>query len=339
VEYHKSYKVVTVPRPSDGQRAESYVLVQCGAPAPAVEGKLASAPVITIPIKSLFSSSSSHMPLLVDLGHVNVLAGIGQARYVTTQPVIDWIRQGHVTEYAPNSVIDTELVISKAPAMLMSSGGFSEAYSIIRKAGIPIVANAEWLEPSGLGRAEWVKYMALYLNEEGKAQRSFAAIRDRYMMLVERTRGIPVKDRPVVMTGAAYRGLFGAAGGRSYVAKMISDAGGAYVWAENQDTGVVSIDIELQIARASDADIWINGGDWTSLKSMVMEERRYSAFKAFQTGNVWLYNRITNEGGGNDYWSRGITRPDLILADMIKIFHSELMPDHEFMWYKQVPRE
>ncbi len=170
VEYHHSYKVVTVRSPSEGGAEEKYVLLQCGAPRPNMESDLSKAPVIPVPIKSLFSAASAHMPLLVDLGHVDVLAGIGQARYITTEPVLNWIRQGHVTEYAPNDVIDTELVILKAPSILMSSGGgYSDAYSTLRKAGVAVVANVEWQEKSALARAEWLKFMALFLNEERKA--------------------------------------------------------------------------------------------------------------------------------------------------------------------------
>jgi iron complex transport system substrate-binding protein len=340
VEYHPSYKVVTVRKPADGGAEEKYVLLQCGAPRPSLSGGLSTAPVITIPITSLFSAASAHTPLLVDLGHVDVLAGIGQARYITTKPVLDWIRQGHVTEYAPNDVIDTELVILKAPSILMSSGGgYTDAYSTLRKAGVAVVSNVEWQERSALARAEWLKFMALFLNEERKAHEQFGAIRDRYMVLKARASQVPEKDRPRVMTGVVYRGMFDIAGGASYVAKLIAEAGGTYVWADNKATGGTSVDLEAQIARASDADFWINGGDWTSLKAMLTEEQRYRQFKPFQRGNVWLYNRVVNESGGYDYWSRGITRPDLILGDLIKIFHPDLAKDHEFVWYKQVPAE
>jgi iron complex transport system substrate-binding protein len=339
VQYHQSYKVVTVLRPAEGGIEEKYVLLQCGAPRPNLSGDLSRAAVITVPIQTLFSASSTHMPLLVDLGHVEALSGVAQARYITTGPVLDWIRAGHVTEYAANNVIDTELVILKSPSIVMSSGGFPEAYSVLQKAGIAVVTNVEWQEPSALARAEWLKFMAVFFNEEGKAREQFDGIRDRYMAFRERVRHIPEKARPRVMTGTVYRGMFDISGGASYVARLISDAGGVYVWADNKASGGTSVDMESQIARASDADVWINGGDWTSLKAMLAEEQRYRQFKPFQHGNVWLYNRSVNENGAYDYWSRGITRPDLILGDLIKIFHPELARDHEFVWYKQVPRE
>jgi iron complex transport system substrate-binding protein len=150
LEYHNSYKVVTVRRPADVGMEEKYVLLQCGAPRPELPAVLSRAPVITVPIMSLFSASSTHMPLLVDLGHVEVLTGVAQARYITTEPILDWIRQGHVTEYAANDVIDTETVILKAPAIVMSSGGFPEAYNTLQKAGIAVVTNVEWQERSAL---------------------------------------------------------------------------------------------------------------------------------------------------------------------------------------------
>ena len=222
---------------------------------------------------------------------------------------------------------------------MSSGGGYSDAYSTLRKAGVAVVANVEWQEKSALARAEWLKFMALFLNEERKASEQFEAIRDRYIALKARASQVPEKDRLRVMTGAVYRGMFDIAGGASYVSKLISDAGGTYVWADNKATGGTSVDMESQIARASDADFWINGGDWTSRKAMLAEEQRYRQFKSFHRGNVWLYNRIVNESGGYDYWSRGITRPDLILGDLIKIFHPDLAKDHEFVWYKQVPAE
>lgn len=339
IEYHKSYKVVTVRRPSENGAPEKYILLQCGAPRPALAGDLANAPVVSIPITSMFSDSATHMPLLVELGHVEVLTGINEARYVTTEAVLERVRQGRVVEYASDYVINAELVISKAPSIVMVGGGYPDAYRTIRKADIAVVVNTEWEEASALGRAEWLKYMALFLNEEGKAQRSFNAIRDRYAALRELTSRIPEKERPRVMTGAASRGTFQVSGGASYVAKLIADAGGVYVWSDNSSRGVTTVDLEAQIARASSADFWINGGEWKSLKGMLMEERRYKEFKPVQRGSVWLYNRLVNASGAYDYWSRGVARPELILEDLIKIFHPELASEHEFVWYKQVPAE
>ncbi len=192
VEYHNSYKVLTV-RPADGSVEEKYVLLQCGAPAPSLEGELSKARIIAIPITSLFSAASAHMPLLVDLGHVDVLTGVAQARYITTAPVLDRIRQGHVTEYAANDVIDTELVILKAPSILMSSGGYPEAYKRSPKGGNRSRNKRGMAGAISPGPCGWLKFLALFLNEERKARDQFNVVRDRYMALKERASHVAEK--------------------------------------------------------------------------------------------------------------------------------------------------
>lgn len=337
VEYHKSYKVVTVHQTYLGGPAERYVLLPCGAPKPHVAADLAKAPVISVPIASLFSSSTTHLPLLVDLDRLDVLTGVSTFDSILSPPVVARIKGGHVVEFAPIGVIDAERVVSQHPSMLMTGGSDSPTFTALRAAGIPVVANAEWLEPTALGRAEWVKYMALYLNEERKANARFAAIKSAYRSLVQRTHAIADEDRPRVMAGWGSRGSFAIAGGRSYMAGLITDAGGRYVWADNRSTGSATVDLEAQIQRAADADIWINGGGWRNLDAMLADEPRYAEFKAFRHGHVWVYERLMTASGGNDYWSRSVTRPDLLLADLIKIFHPDLVPEHSFEWYLQVP--
>jgi cobalamin transport system substrate-binding protein len=140
------------------------------------------------------------------------------------------------------------------------------------------------------------------------------------------------------MTGRSTRGMFVIAGGRSYVAALIQDAGGCYAWADNTSVGSATVDLEAQIQRAGDADVWINGGGWKNMAAMLEDEPRYSAFKAYRNGRVWVYERRQQANGANDYWSRSVTHPDIVLADLVKIFHPSLAADRPFEWYMTVPR-
>ena len=121
------------------------------------------------------------------------------------------------------------------------------------------------------------------------------------------------------------------------MAALINDAGGRYVWADNPAVGSASVDLEAQIQRAANADVWINGGGWKNLAAMLDDEPRYAAFKAYRHGQVWVYERRETTTGGNDYWSRSVTHPDLVLADLVRIFYPALTPDHAFEWYMPVP--
>lgn len=337
VTYHRSYKVVDVRSHAAGSR-ERYVLVQCGAPTPAPQGDLAGAQVVRVPITSLYSASTTHLALLVDLRRLDVLAGVSTKRFLIGDEILQRANSSQVREFSPANVIDTELVVSQRPSLLMTGGSVSAELNVIRQAGIPIVANHEWLEPTALARGEWLKYMALFLNEERTAQRLYSEVKGRYRVLSVEATAVPDAKKPTVMAGRGTRGDFVIPGGHSYVAALITDAGGRYVWADNTATGSQTIDLEAQLKRAGHADIWINGGGWPNLAAMVRDEPRYGLFKAYRDGQVWVYERRVNAAGANDYWSRGVSRPDLVLADLVKIFHPALVPQHELRWYLQVPR-
>ncbi len=336
VTYHRSYKVVSV-RAAAASQAERYVLVQCGAPSPKLAGDLAGAQVATVPITSLYSGSTTHLPLLVDLGRLDVLTGVSQMKYLTGDEILKRAASGQVREFAPISTIDAELVVSQRPGVLMTAGAPGAALSVIQSAGIPVVTNNEWLEPTALARAEWLKFMALFLNEERAAERLYREMKGRYIGLSGQAKAVADDRKPTVMTGRGTRGDFVIAGGRSYVAALIEDAGGRYVWHGNTAEGSATIDLEAQLRRAGNADIWINGGGWPSLAAMVKDEPRYAEFKAYRTGQVWVYERQVTPAGANEYWSRAVSHPDRVLADLVKIFHPNLAVKHEFQWYVQVP--
>ena len=270
---------------------------------------------------------------------MDVLTGVARRDVVVDPRAEARIRAGKVVEFAKAGLVpDVERVVAGRPSLLMAGATSDPALAVIRSAGVPVVANTEWLESTALGRAEWLKYMALFLNEEGRAQALYGAMSDRYRSLSRRALAGPESARPLVMTGRSTRGVFAIAGGRSYVASLIADAGGRYAWADNTSAGTVSIDLEAQLQRAANADVWINGGGWTNLAAMLENEPRYREFKAFRQGQVWVYERREMPGGGNDYWSRSVTHPDLLLADLVKIFHPDLANAHEFEWYEPVVR-
>ncbi len=334
VSYHRSYKVVDVRA---GGSRERYVLLQCGAPAPPRQGDLSDAQVVRVPITSLYSQSTTHLGLLVDLHRLDVLTGVATKRFLIGDAILERLRGGAIREFAPASVIDTELVASQHPSMLMTGGSPSAELSVVRHAGVPVVADNEWLEATALARGEWLKFMAVFLNEDRKAQQLYNDVKARYRALSAKANAVPDAQKPTVMTGRGNRGDFVIAGGRSYAAALIRDAGGRYVWADNFAAGAPTIDLELQLQRAGNADIWINGGGWASLAAMVKDEPRYGFFKAFKTGQVWVYERRMTDSGANDYWVSAVAHPDLVLADLVKIFHPKLAAAHDFQWYLPLP--
>ena len=44
----------------------------------------------------------------------------------------------------------------------------------------------------------------------------------------------------------------------------------------------------------------------------------------------------TSAAGGNDYYETAAADPDVVLADLIKILHPDLLPDHTLVYYRQL---
>ncbi len=334
--YHGNYKILTVKEPYQGGSPESYVLVQCGTTAPTdLNAPAPVAATIQVPIKKILTGSTTHLPFIEQIGRVESIAGVSGLGMVSSKAVLD--RKASIVDYAPNYEVDTEKVLAAGADGLMTGGTDDKAYKVLRDAKLPVVANAEWLETTPLGRAEWIKYVAALYNEEAAATTQFDAVVAQYKEVSAKAAKVAAADRPTVMTGSATKGTFYAAGGKSYVAQLVADAGGAYVWADDPSNGSLTLDLEAQLAKGAHAKIWINGSPmWTSKAAIAAQEPRYANFAAFGTGQIWVFNKIQNENGGVDYYERGVSRPDLVLADLLKIFHPNLATDHQFEWYQQV---
>lgn len=337
VAYHGNYKVLTALHPSPGAGPETYVLVQRGTPSPELQGDLANATVVEVPIASIFSESTTHLPFLEELGVLDTLTGVANAGFISSEAVLARIAAGQVTEYAPTFELNSELVIERDPDVLMTGGSEDPLYEGLRNAGIAVVANAEWLEPTPLGRAEWLKYMAVFYNREAMAESAFDAIVRGYEELRALTGDLA--DRPTVMTGFVFGGTWFATGGAGFMAQLIRDAGGDYIWSDDTGTEAIELDLEAQLDRGRDADLWLNvSAFWATLDDALAEDPRYAEFDAFTRGDVWNPTAVVNEAGANEFWELGVSRPDLILADLIRIIHPDLLPDHEPRWYLRLPQ-
>ena len=93
--------------------------------------------------------------------------------------------------------------------------------------------------------------------------------------------------------------------------------------------------MENALVNFSNADIWV-GVQANTLEELGKSDDKYRLFKAFKNGNVYNYNKRMNATGGSDYWESAVARPDLLLSDMIKVFHPELLPDYELFYMQKL---
>ncbi len=335
IEYFDTYKVVTVLTPWLGadQRFQ-YVLVQCGTPAP--EG-YPDATLVQVPIRSLITTSSTQLPLLDKLDRLDVLVGHSEFNYVNTPAVRAKIDAGEMVAIGEGAAVNVELAIAAAPDLIMAFSSGDPAYDShpkLMEAGLTVAFSAVHMEATPLGRVEWVKYMAAFLNEEAQATATFDEIAERYQAMRELT--LPLATRPTVFAGIARNGTWSMPGGGHYLARFVEDAGGIYLWADEPSSGSVPLDFEAVYARAADADFWINTSSWQSLADALAVDPRFADFAAFQAARIYNNNARLNEQGGNDYWEGGLANPDVVLADLVKILHPDLLPDHQLVYYRHL---
>ncbi|MCY3836486.1 MAG: ABC transporter substrate-binding protein [Anaerolineaceae bacterium] len=338
VEYFNHYKLVTVSQPwrdAPAEASETYLLVQCGTPIPEGYEEYIT---VEIPITSLAALSTTYLPFLPLFGAVDRLVAVSDLTTIHTEEVAEAAATGQIMALAPNyGEINLEAILEIQPAITMTYGfGFeTDSYHRLRDLGITVVLNGEFAEGTPLGRAEWGKYISLFLNQEATAEEVFQQSATSYAQL--KALASEASERPTVFLNSPFQDVWYMAGGRSFMAQFLKDAGGAYLWADDESIGSLFLDFETVFERAESADYWLNVSQWWfSLADVLAEDSRYANFAAFEKGQIWSNNLAINESFGNDFFESGSAFPELILQDLITILHPDLLPDVERRFYRRL---
>jgi iron complex transport system substrate-binding protein len=341
IDYANHYKIVTVTRPWPGaETGFTYVLVQCGTPAP--DDIPDDAVVIEVPVTSAASLSATYAPHFAELDLLDTLIAVDNADNLYNPAIRERIEAGQIAEIGGGSTVNVELALDLAPQVIFTYGsGFPEydAHPVLAEAGLTPVINGDFNETTPLGRAEWIKFTAAFFNKEAKAQEEYAAMKQRYQAVAEKAKA--AANKPTVISGMANKDKWFVPGGSSYMARLILDAGGAYLYADDTSAGSLPLAFEEVYDKAVKADVWLLNSfqRYDSIKAVLEAEPRYAEMAAVKRSNVWNNDKRVNENGGNDYWETGVGNPDLLLADLVKILHPELLPDHELTFWRQIPAE
>ena len=338
VEYFDHYKVVTVSQPwrdAPAEAVEIYLLVQCGTPIPSGYDDVLT---IEVPVASLAALSTTYLPFLPLLNSVNALVAVADLQTIHTPEILAAAETRQITELAPNyGEMDLEAILELQPELTMTYGfGFeTDDYHRLRELGLTVVLNGEFAENTPLGRAEWGKFISLFFNQEAAAEEVFKQSLARFHQL--KALASTVVERPTVFLNSPFQDVWYMAGGRSFMAQFLNDAGSEYLWEDDESIGSLFLDFESVFERAATADFWLNVSQWWfTLADVLAEDSRYANFAAFENGQVWSNNLAINESFGNDFFESGVAFPELILQDLISILHPELLPDIERRYYRQL---
>ncbi|HEY9116315.1 MAG TPA: ABC transporter substrate-binding protein, partial [Roseivirga sp.] len=290
-----------------------------------------------IPSANLATVSTTHIGMFEMLDALDQLKAVEAAKYVSSELVQDLVTKGAIKELAPAGMLNVELVLENNIDVLLGVGypnSQNENYQTLEIAGIPVLLNADWQEKSLLGRAEWVKMLAALLNKEQIVNEKFKAIEARYHEVLEKLSD--TKESPLTITGLAEGDAWYVAGGRSFAHELLKLANVEYPWSEDESTGGLRLDFETVYEYGLKADYWMVPSTAKTLDEILAADARYADFKSFKEKQIYnIYGRYT-PNGGNDFYESAVVNPDVVLKDIIKIFHPELLPNHDLVYYNHL---
>jgi iron complex transport system substrate-binding protein len=331
---HKNATIVEVTYPFQGASSGyRYLLVQKGEEIPEHDPDLK---VIRVPLETIVCTSTTHIPLLDYLGETDRLIGFPTTDYISSAKMRKRIDEGKVQELGVDKGLNMELLAASKPALVMGytmTGDYGQ-YKKMEDLGIPVAINAEYLEKHPLGRAEWIKFMALFFNKQKEADSVFNEIELSY--LAAKAKVDSVSSRPTVLSGVVYGSAWFLPGGQNYASRLLQDAGCDYLWASDSSHGFLELSFESVYEKANKADLWIGVATMKSLQELENSDHRYARFKPFQQKQVYTYDARKGAKGGSEFLELGYLRPDIILNDLIKIAHPQLMADYELYFHKQL---
>mgnify|MGYP000759715201 CR=1 FL=1 len=94
-------------------------------------------------------------------------------------------------------------------------------------------------------------------------------------------------------------------------------------------------ELDYDYLLTAEADVWLNVGNIPTLGELRTRYPKFADVRCVRQGAVYNCDRRITPAGGNDYWESGVVRPDLVLRDLIRIFHPELVSE-DFYYYRQV---
>ena len=331
-----SYTLVEVTDPWQQSKDVifSYVL---GSTQELLPDSLKNLPFIKTPVKRVIALSTTHVAMIDQLGSAESIVGLSGTRFIYSSSIREQIESGAIRDVGYGQGLDFENIVKLKPDVLFLygvEGNVMTTLEKLRDLGIPAVFCGEYLEVHPLGKAEWIKFFSLFYGKEEHSASFFKQIDSSYSALS--ALASELQSKPKVLNGLPWKDTWYMAGGKSFAAQLIEDAGGAYLWRDNPSTQAVPLDLESVYLRAVSADIWINPGSANSLADIPLLDQRLGELEVVKRGQVFNNNARSSADGGNDYWESGTVRPDLVLADLIGVFHPDLLTDHRFVYYRQL---
>ncbi len=334
VDYYDGCKVITVRDVKDTAIIAQYVLLHNGTK----PAGLADAITVQQPFRGVVCISTSHIAEMAKLGLTDSIAAVVNIPLLYDTTIVGKVNRKQIVNLG-NDEINYEKLVELSPGFVITSGGYDGGDKLKLKLNslhITSVVDLDYKEQDPLGRAEWLKYLAAFYDKENEADSIFKTIESNYLAL--KLKAAALTEKPTVFCNIPFKEIWYMPCGENYMAKLIEDAGGDFLWKNDKPNNLLNLnlDYELVYNRAASADYWLNPGFANSLNEIKAADRKNALFRAFKEVKVYNNNKRNTPSGGFDFWETGAINPDKILADLIFIFHPELLPGHQLYYYQKL---
>ena len=332
---YSDYKLVEVINPWQGANniKFKYILYTTDLPP---QHNFNDAIEIKIPIQKIVCLSTTHIGFIDKLQELETIVGVANKKLVYNKSLRKRIENKLVIDVGYEQSLNNELLMQLNPDIVMAYGVNSEITGVknkLEELGLQTILNAEYLEQTPLGKAEWIKFIAAFYSKNNLADSIFTLTETKYNLLTNLV--MIEENRPDILTGLPWKGTWHIPGSNSYAAHLIIDAGGNFLW-NNNSHEAIGMNIESVFELGHNCDIWINPGTAQSINDILSCDERLMKYSSYKQRNVFNNNNRINEFGGNDYWESGIVNPDIVLKDLISIFHPEILDDYNLFYYKKL---
>jgi len=331
VELREGFTLLSVHDPQDESGGRTtFALVPRGTSPEGLAGLPGDVQRLDVPVRSAVCMTTLQLSNFIALGRTDAVVGITSTRHLFNPDVNARLRDGRTKKIGIEGNFDPETIIGLAPDIILISPYKRGGYDAIREVGIPLLPHFGYQETTPLGQAEWIKCVGELLGCRPLADSLFAGIEARYEEL--KALAADVETRPTVLSGEMRSGNWYAVGGQSYLACLFRDAGADYFLKDNESAGGVTMDFESVYAAAAEVDYWriLNSfeGEF-SYDALRGQDGRYADFRAWSRRGIIYCNMRTVP-----FYENTPVEPDVVLADFIRAFHPEIVPEHNPVYYK-----
>lgn len=334
IQNYNGYSVVTVKNPwPKATKTYTYILKEKNGTVP---DSLKQNTIISVPIKTIVVTSTTHIPSLELLDEVNTLIGFPHCDYISSEKVRARIDTGNIKELGNNQDLNTEVLLDMQPNVIIGYGIDNKNPTLdnLQKSGLKVMLNGDWNEENALGKAEWIKFFGALYGKQKQATALFTKIEKDFLKTIRIAK--MAKTTPSILAGDMFEDRWYLPRGSSWGSLLLKQANGNYLWQKTSGTGSLSLSFETVFEKAKSADVWITSGQFSSLKEMTNSNPHYAEFEAFSNKNVYSFSGKKGKTGGFLYYELAPNRPDIVLKDLVKILHPELLIGYKPFFFEKL---